>query len=148
MRTKQDYVLSEKNGKMVPEKVGLKTVQRDGMDYEFTLVFDLDIKHNATASKDRTGLFAGKPEQKLGVQTGKLIQEWCNVGTVISTEELLQLINACKTVPELRELYHLHPTHKEKMLPFFEARKKEILSDLDVNNHLLKLKIHQNGTDH
>ena len=33
MRTKQDYVLNEKNGKMVPEKVGLKAVMRDGVRY-------------------------------------------------------------------------------------------------------------------
>ena len=61
IRSKQDYVLSEKNGKMVPEKVGLKGVTREGMDYEFTIVLDLDIKHNASASKDRTGLFMDKP---------------------------------------------------------------------------------------
>ncbi|HYQ59127.1 MAG TPA: AAA family ATPase, partial [Draconibacterium sp.] len=52
IRSKQDYVLTDKNGKMVPEKVGLKGVTRDGMDYEFTLVFELDLKHNAIASKD------------------------------------------------------------------------------------------------
>jgi hypothetical protein len=33
MRTKQDYVLQQKNGKYVPEKVGLKAVQRDGVDF-------------------------------------------------------------------------------------------------------------------
>ena len=38
IRSKQDYVLTDKNGKMVPEKVGLKGVTRDGMDYEFTVV--------------------------------------------------------------------------------------------------------------
>ena len=38
MRCKQDYVLSEKNGKMIPEKVGLKAVMRDGIDYEFIYV--------------------------------------------------------------------------------------------------------------
>ena len=40
MRTKQDYVLNQKDGKFIPEKVGLKAVQRDGLDYEFTIVFD------------------------------------------------------------------------------------------------------------
>ncbi|MDD3978513.1 MAG: AAA family ATPase, partial [Methanomicrobium sp.] len=62
IRTKTDYVLTEKNGKMVPEKVGMKGITRDGMDYEFTVVFDLDPKHNAVVSKDRTGLFMDKPE--------------------------------------------------------------------------------------
>ena len=53
MRTKQDYVLNERNGKMIPEKVGLKAIMRDGVDYEFTIVFDMDIKHYVTTSKDR-----------------------------------------------------------------------------------------------
>jgi len=65
IRTKQDYILADKNGKMVPEKVGLKGITREGMDYEFTLVFDLDIKHNASASKDRTSLFIDKPEFRI-----------------------------------------------------------------------------------
>ena len=53
IRSKQDYILSERNGKVVPEKVGFKGVTGDGMDYEFTIVFDIDINHHATASKDR-----------------------------------------------------------------------------------------------
>lgn len=148
MRTKQDYVLSEKNGKMVPEKVGLKTVQRDGMDYEFTLVFDLDIKNSATASKDRTGLFAGKAEQKLSVQTGKLIRDWCNLGTDVSAEDLLLLIQACTTVQQLRELYNKHPEYKEGMLPFFEQQKTDILKKQDSVSQLVHLKTHPNGTHH
>lgn len=78
MRTKQDYVLNEKNGKMVPEKVGLKAVMRDGVDYEFTIVLDIDLKHHAVASKDRTGLFMGKPEFTITPETGESILEWCN----------------------------------------------------------------------
>jgi hypothetical protein len=81
MRSKQDYVLNEKNGKMIPEKVGLKAVQRDNVDYEFTLVFDIDIKHNAVASKDRTGLFMGKPEFTITANTGRDILKWCNTAT-------------------------------------------------------------------
>ena len=50
IRTKQDYILNERNGKLVPEKVGLKAVQREGLDYEFTVVFDLNMKNNAASS--------------------------------------------------------------------------------------------------
>ena len=82
MRTKQDYVLNEKNGKLVPEKVGLKAVQRDNVDYEFTLVLDIDMKHFAKASKDRTGLFMDKPEFVISPDTGKAILNWCNEGKV------------------------------------------------------------------
>ena len=86
MRTKQDYVLNQKDGKYVPEKVGLKAVQRDGLDYEFTLVFDVDIKHFVVSSKDRTGLFMGKPDFTISENTGKEILNWCNTGT--KTREL------------------------------------------------------------
>ena len=146
VRTKQDYVLSEKNGKMVPEKVGLKSVQRDGLEYEFTLVFDLDMKNHATASKDRTGLFFGKPEQKLKVETGKLIQDWCNSGTEVTTEMVSRRINSCKTIQELLALYNQHPELKEALKPEFEQQKKSILNNQQVTNHLITQKINQNGT--
>jgi hypothetical protein len=50
VRSKQDYVITEKNGKQVPEKVGMKGVQRDGLEYDFTLFFELDIYNNATCT--------------------------------------------------------------------------------------------------
>ena len=87
MRTKQDYVLNQKDGKFIPEKVGLKAVQRDGLDYEFTLVFDVDIKHFAVASKDRTVIFIGKTEFKITPETGKQILEWCNSGSKSNSSE-------------------------------------------------------------
>jgi len=86
MRTKQDYVLSEKNGKMIPEKVGLKAVMRDGIDYEFTLVFDINIKHQAVASKDRTGLFVNKPEFVITSQVGKDILKWCSSTPIVNSQ--------------------------------------------------------------
>ena len=84
IRSKQDYVLSEKNGKMVPEKVGLKGVTREGLDYEFTLVFELDLKHQATATKDRTQQFMDKPPFMISQATGQRILNWCNSGKTIA----------------------------------------------------------------
>ena len=81
MRTKQDYVLNDKNGRQVPEKVGLKACMRDGVEYEFTIVLDIDIMHRATASKDRTGLFMGRPEFVITPKVGAYILNWCQTET-------------------------------------------------------------------
>ncbi len=78
LRTKQDYIVIERNGKQVPEKIGLKAIQREGIDYEFTLVLDLDMKHLARANKDRTGLFIDEPAFVPSINTGKQILQWCN----------------------------------------------------------------------
>lgn len=107
IRSKQQYVLQEKNGKIVPEKVGMKGVTRDGMDYEFTLVFDIDIKHNVAVSKDRTGLFADQPEFKVSINTGKMIAEWCDYTSENKNSGTLQdKIHSCETVKDLLELYN------------------------------------------
>jgi hypothetical protein len=60
MRTKQEYILQANDkGKQEPKRVGLAPVQREGMEYEFTVVFDIDISHQFLVSKDRTSLFDG-----------------------------------------------------------------------------------------
>lgn len=78
LRTKQDYLIDQSNGRMTIQKVGLKPVQKEGIDYEFTLAFDMDIHHKASASKDRTGLFIDKDPFVITPQTGIKIKEWCN----------------------------------------------------------------------
>lgn len=81
MRAKTEYVI-EKNekGREAPKKIGLSPVQRDGMDYEFTTVFDIDLTHTAHASKDRTGIFDGQ-WFPIGEETGKKMLDWINSGS-------------------------------------------------------------------
>lgn len=82
MRTKTAYdmVKDERTGKIKPVKVGLAPVQRDGLEYEFTVVLDIDIeKHVATASKDRTSMFDGKVFVP-SVSTGEDLKEWLEQG--------------------------------------------------------------------
>jgi hypothetical protein len=138
LRTKQDYVLSDKNGKMVPEKVGLKSVTKDGMDYEFTTVFDLDINHNANCTKDRTGLFTNVP-QKLTEDTGERILNWCE-GNSVTMEEafepsLEEMVSASKTIDELVVLWKkVEPSQQN--LQLFNRRKTEIETEGRVSNGL------------
>jgi len=78
MRSKQDYVLDMGDkGKTTPRKVGLAPIQREGMEYEFTTVFDIAMDHNASTSKDRTGLFDGHTA-KITKDTGRKFQQWLN----------------------------------------------------------------------
>jgi len=125
MRTKQDYVLSERNGKMVPEKVGLKAIMREGIDYEFTIVFDIDMKHIANISKDRTGLFMGKPEFTISSVTGKRILDWCNSG--VSIESVKNDISKAKTIEELNSIYHQHPDWYPLLTTDFLNKKAALL---------------------
>ena len=135
IRSKQEYVLNQKDGKTVPEKVGLKGVARENTDYEFTLVLDIDIKHNATASKDRTGLFVNQPEFRVGIETGKQILQWCNsgsstqsdAGTSIGIGALLQTISECPTVDALIALYKQQSKEiQEQYHSVFTKRRNEL----------------------
>ncbi len=130
IRSKQEYVLSERNGKQVPEKVGMKGVTRDGMDYEFTIVFDLGIKHNAICSKDRTGLFMDQPDFKITSEVGTKILQWCSQGEPAEkpNKTFIKKIIACKTVEELVLLYNQNPDLQESHHSFFSDRKRELKS--------------------
>jgi hypothetical protein len=141
IRTKQDYVLTEKNGKLIPEKVGLKGVTRDGMDYEFTVVLDLDIKHNATASKDRTSLFVDKPQFIITDSTGRTIKEWCEKGNDV--KDVIQQVQRSKSINTLREIYNKFPEHQKELGNLFTEQKRIIEADKLTNDLTLNTK--ENG---
>lgn len=77
MRAKQEYIIEKGEYKTRVRKVGLAPVQRDGLEYEFTIFFEISQEHVATASKDRTNIFDGKyftPSE----ETGKILMSWLN----------------------------------------------------------------------
>lgn len=81
LRTKTAYEIAEDDkGKKAPKRVGLAPVQREGLEYEFTTVLDLDVdSHLATASKDRTRLFGGT-HVRLAVEHGEALRAWLDSG--------------------------------------------------------------------
>jgi hypothetical protein len=130
IRTKQDYVLSEKNGKQIPEKVGLKAITRDGMDYEFTVVLDIDRKHNAVSSKDRTGLFTDQPPFVISEQTGEKIMAWCEQGT--SKQDVIHLIGKASDVDSLRNIYSDYPEYRSEIHELLLKRKEALEGNLQT----------------
>lgn len=53
LRSKTAYAVDQSGGKAIPRKVGQAPIQRDGVEYEFTLVLDLDRDHSIGISKTR-----------------------------------------------------------------------------------------------
>lgn len=81
MRAKQDYILETNDkGKSKPVKVGMAPVQRDGFDYEFSLVFDVQMDHRATLSKNRTGLFEKKVINLADPKVADELRGWLESG--------------------------------------------------------------------
>jgi hypothetical protein len=81
MRSKQEYSMGEGDkGKTKVQKLGTAPVQREGMEYEFTTVFDVAMNHEAETSKDRTGLFKGFFQ--VTERTGEVLRDWLAKATV------------------------------------------------------------------
>ncbi|CAB4144772.1 AAA domain containing protein [uncultured Caudovirales phage] len=112
MRTKTAYEMQTgTNGKLSPVKIGLAPIQRDGMEYEFTVVLDVCMdNHLCSASKDRTRLFDGK-HFVITENTGVDLLKWLNDG--VSQEqyelnkfnELSAAMNQSKSLEELKRSY-------------------------------------------
>ena len=151
MRVKQDYVLSQKNGKMIPEKVGLKEIQRNDVSYEFTIVFDIDTAHSAKATKDRTGLFVNKPDFKIGPSTGARIKDWCGQISWKSREEIRKEIKQCVNIEALRHVYSKYPELQNEIKPLILEKKRELENAfsqvISKDEVIIQTKIQQNGID-
>jgi hypothetical protein len=109
VRRKQDYEMIKEGNKIRIEKAGLKEITREGFEYELTINLELDTRHNATASKDRTQLFMNKTAFVPSEKTGELIANWCEQGeesfNIKPGSDWYNKVDDCTTQKELVELY-------------------------------------------
>ncbi|MGE5651793.1 ATP-binding protein [Noviherbaspirillum sp. UKPF54] len=114
MRAKTEYVQEkdERTGKQVVRKIGLAPIMRDGIEYEFTTFFELDVQHMAFVGKDRTQLFDGqifRPE----METGRQLLGWLNAGidepqvkrNAMPEEQKTELIDSIYRAESVDELF-------------------------------------------
>jgi nucleoside-triphosphatase THEP1 len=80
LRTKTKYVVEEveRNGRTVnvPRKVGMEAIQRDGIEYEFDVIFDMTVENVAIVSKTRCASLAGRAFDKPGADVAATLIEW------------------------------------------------------------------------
>lgn len=140
MRAKTEYVQErdERTGKNIVRKIGLAPIMRDGIEYEFTVFFELDVQHMAFVGKDRTRLFDGtifKP----GVETGQELLGWLDAGVEdikvmrnkMRDEQKIELIDAINRADNLDELFNAFST---------AYRAATALHDPDALSELTKVK--------
>ncbi len=72
MRSKTEYVLNDNK----PRKVGTSPVQREGFEYEFDVVFDMDVDNNAIVTKTRCPALTGGVFNKPGANVAKTLTQW------------------------------------------------------------------------
>ncbi len=114
MRAKTEYVQEkdERTGKQVVRKIGLAPIMRDGIEYEFTTFFELDVQHMAFVGKDRTQLFDGqifRPD----LDTGRRLLGWLTSGmdepqvkhNVMPEEQKAELIDSIYRANSVDDLF-------------------------------------------
>jgi len=78
MRAKMDYVLEDDSrGKKVPRKVGMAPVQRDGIEFEFDIVGEMNQAFDLTITKSRCPALAGIMLQRpTGIDVADTLLAW------------------------------------------------------------------------
>lgn len=80
MRSKTEYVIETVNNKSVPRKVGMAPIQRDGMEYEYDIVGELDLEHNLIITKTRFISLDGQVVSKPDEAFGETVKAWLSDG--------------------------------------------------------------------
>lgn len=82
MRAKTEYVQEkdDKTGKTIIRKIGMQPIQRDGLEYEFDVVGDMDQENTLVVSKSRCPALSGAVVEKPGAPFAKTFLAWLNAG--------------------------------------------------------------------
>jgi hypothetical protein len=111
MREKAAYdLIKDKDGKQRPAKLGLAPIQREGVEYEFTTMFNMSLEgHLASVSKDRTGLFDGQIFE-VDDSVGKKLLSWLNSGEdkkIDTIEPIKPIFSKTDDLDEVKEIKNL-----------------------------------------
>lgn len=123
MRSKTEYVIEEnERGKKVPRKVGMKPEQRDGIEYEFDVVGDLDHDNTLTIVKSRIHTLAKAVIPLPGEELAHEIRDWLSDGAKVPTvAEIRKLGLAAKDVETLKGLFEEATAYRLAAAPTTDA---------------------------
>ena len=135
IRTKTGYEIAQDDkGKTRVQKLGLAFVQREGLEYEFTVVLDLSIDgHTATSTKDRTRLFDGKyftPTE----ETGRQLLSWLTTGAdphAAAISDVTGILGSLN-LRELSDAYWLYVSRKYEISSVTDLTQQQLLEQSTI----------------
>lgn len=151
MRSKTETAQQEgANGRKQVVKLGMKSEQREGAEYEFTVVLDIiHDGHFATASKDRTGLFVDKDPKPITGETGKILLDWLESGAEptpepaqptepelddVKFDEYIKLIKAAQDMESLKKTWISIPKEYKTVLGDVKDNQKRVIEAMETNH--------------
>lgn len=92
MRTKTEWVIEQNDrGKNVPRRIGTKAEQRDGIEYEFDVVGDLNLENELVVTKTRCPALKRAVIREPGEEFAETVREWLEAGAD-RTDEIAEYV--------------------------------------------------------
>lgn len=121
MRAKTEWSTTNEGGHKTVRRDTLAPEQRDGFEYEFDMLMELNANHYGTIIKDRTNKFQDEIIQKPGVEFGRKLAEWLKDGAV-PMENQIQSV--------LQEIGLIIKSKSESGAAFFNEQEYESIREM------------------
>jgi hypothetical protein len=141
MRAKTEWSTTSEGGHKTVRRDTLAPEQRDGFEYEFDMLMELNANHYGTIIKDRTNKFQDEIIQKPGIEFGRKLAEWLNDGAVSMGSQiqaaLLEIGNIIKSKSESGAMYFTDQEYESIRLMCKESGKQSQEARLDFLQNIL-----------
>lgn len=166
LRTKTEYVIDEvvgRDGKKrsVPRKVGLAPIQREGLEYEFDVVAEMDVDHNMIVTKTRCKTLTDKAFNRPGNEVAEILHEWLEddpstrtapadfdiVMTVKGADLVAPQDTAKRNASKSANGDKNGATHRQELIATMKERIKALRLPSAVGAHVLSIRGYEKSTD-
>lgn len=122
MRSKEDYVQERgDNGRTVIRKMGMAPIQRDGIQYEFDVVAELDYEHTLVVTKSRCHTFSDAVIRKPDASSFTPLKSWLDDGEPAPIVEYVHPSDVDALTAKWAEAYHIPDEQVEARWPKYKV---------------------------
>lgn len=141
LRSKVEHIVETVKGRSQVRKIGMQPVQRDGLEYEFTIVGDLTQEHDLIITKTRAAFLADAVINKPGRKLGEQLHEWLDAGEASPPPELVKKIQVNDAYQTAKDFLSngATPAQRESARAKIQARQEDGTFSFEQATELLEL---------